>query len=1284
MTKRLSVFFFFSAAIYAGQSFVFSVTTQTLQNTNVPAQSGAWMTEMYFDSIPTDLSLSADPWFPVIEASTGIVLELFTNGCGTPTMLCVSANLDGVGIINTRVGSNFPTQAFYLRIQHDVASLGGSHTNTDYVEIWDTNGAEQYKLSVPYVTASSTSNGSRILGTADGQHIAFRRLCSGALLPFGTSKMPTTAGGCPVGTEVYEWKFDGNLNDSSGNGFKLTLSGGGSANYATTLHQNVIAVLKTFGAPFWSNWVSMRAGHPNRLDGTSSLSQSDSTNTVTCFWQMSAGASVPAWDSHTSCTPTLTGLIFGSYTPQLTVTDPTGAQAVATLQIGAVAYDDNGVVINSPAADQMFGPMIAFGKNPWALQDKLALDATKARSNAYNTRPGNPPSWDTALPGTVSYSWVAPTGTTFASSCSSTATSCTVTDATKLDLTSFPTIIYAGSVEYMVVASASGNVLTFAYDGRGYHFGSAGHQAAQTWAIGTRVQQWKVTGSGTSFLSTFNPLGAGWSGQTISPSGTCQVAHNSTAIVGTGTAWNSQANVGFAIRISGHHSGTAFEFFAYVSSVADATHLAINRSYPNDADDESGLTCATFDPGKRFAVLHYGRCGSGSYSGCATGNITYPYDGRTYFTLDGCESDTACYIYGGFDPDAVHPAYSTCNGNSQSECGVHFSYMDGQAFVGDNGGINFYDEGLAHMALYLRSGWQPALDAFRKVEGQENTPNNGYMFYPELTSGDIGGFPRRVSVLGMWAAYLFDGKTSNLSGLRHFANNTIVQTAAFTGAGGAAGGQCDYQDLRESLGYPLQWLAAAALWDPNAASLGYVSALSNWYSAYSPCAVTSGSALEVNSWSSNFYFNSNQTPPLTATAGSPILTGTGIPPAICGTTPSATGTASVTNGSDVVTGSGFVPGGGKIMFEDSVLGLITFNYIYNSSGQIHLSGRYPGASASSVTYRIHTDSNPFNIFDSQLAFGASNSDPQLKKQWDCTWNNSSQITLDRNWDGPNETVYGWSGGSGGIGLAGHGTQPFFLGVNVLSHRMGAQIGGSTGANFTTLGTNAATWLKAYGYDPVSGGTHYGRIFAGCEPIFADSTQPQNFPEGARNPGCSFNGSSVAPNFSKQISRVDSVEIGNTASVSFGNDPSGANKSFWDTFYANIWDVAPYTAAGFGSDGLGSANCGPSNDFSQGKWTGFCFGIGMSHQWPAARLGGVTPAIPRTIDVTCNISSVANATKCRVTLTKPDGSTVTNTCTTSPCPVIGDARQGDHLLKVDYLNASDAVLSPGIAALVPVL
>jgi hypothetical protein len=699
--------------------------------------------------------------------------------------------------------------------------------------------------------------------------------------------------------------------------------------------------------------------------------------------------------------------------------------------------------------------------------------------------------------------------------------------------------------------------------------------------------------------------------------------------------------------------------------------------FPIDADNAIGLTCSTFKPDNRNAVLHYGRCGSGAYSGCVA--AAYPYDGYTYFSTDGCESDTACYVYGGFDPNAVHPAYATCMSNppyqnTLMECGVHISYMDGLGYVGDNYSVNFYDEGLAHMALYLRSGAQLALDAFRKLEGQDGTGNNGWLFYPENAQGDAGGHPRDQSILGAWAAYILDGKTSNLSGLRNFANRTTGLVTNF-----ANNGACN-QDLREGVGYPLHWLAAAALWDPNASTYGWATSLGNWYTTFGPCALHSSSGIVQDSWANGFISSSpgnSQTPALTATNGSPVLTGTGIQNnQICGTTPSATGTATVTRGSDVATSSAaFVTGGGKIMFEDSVAcpsGLCSFNYIFDSSSQVHLSGMYPGTSGNKPFWISTDPQTDGSGYDSALTFGTGNSDTQLTKQWNCTWNNSGQITLDRNWDGQSGTVYGSRGALAGVGVIGYGTQPFFLGVNTLGHRLASLQSGSTGTNFNTLGFRTATWIKNYGFDPVSGGSFYGRIYPSAETIYADSSQPTNFPEGYRNPQIAYNGSGVSPNFAKQIARVNSGEMQNAAGISYANDST--TKSFWDTFYANIWDLPGYTQTGFGSDGLGSENCGPNNNFALGKWTGFCFGIGMSHQWPAARLGGVTPVVPRTLSVGFNLALAPGAVEVIITVTSPAGVVSNTTCTSSPCAVTADARQGAHILRWKYLDGNSKVLA----------
>jgi len=93
-----------------------------------------------------------------------------------------------------------------------------------------------------------------------------------------------------------------------------------------------------------------------------------------------------------------------------------------------------------------------------------------------------------------------------------------------------------------------------------------------------------------------------------------------------------------------------------------------------------------------------------------------------------------------------------------------------------------------------------------------------------------------------------------------------------------------------------------------------------------------------------------------------------------------------------------------------------------------------------------------------------------------------------------------------------------------------------------------------------------------------------------------------------------------------------------------------------------------------KWTGFFFGMGMAHQWPAVRLGGVAPAIDRSVSVNFSLASVPNATQFQIILTKPSGAQIVQACPTSPCIITGDARQGAHLMRWQYLDGSARVLA----------
>jgi hypothetical protein len=82
-------------------------------------------------------------------------------------------------------------------------------------------------------------------------------------------------------------------------------------------------------------------------------------------------------------------------------------------------------------------------------------------------------------------------------------------------------------------------------------------------------------------------------------------------------------------------------------------------------------------------------------------------------------------------------------------------------------------------------------------------------------------------------------------------------------------------------------------------------------------------------------------------------------------------------------------------------------------------------------------------------------------------------------------------------------------------------------------------------------------------------------------------------------------------------------------------------------------------------------------------GGLAPVATRVISAAFKLASVPNATAVRLTLTRPDGSTVQAVCTSSPCSVTADVRQGTHLLQIAYLSGSGAVLALGEQARVRV-
>jgi hypothetical protein len=1041
---------------------------------------------------------------------------------------------------------------------------------------------------------------------------------STTLLPLG-AKPPTTADG----GNWTELKFDGNLRDSSGNNHNASGSG---VSYMATPNQVAVANPKTFGAPAWSNWVSLRAGFPAQLDATASYSLADASSAVSCAWQQTDGPSSVIWTNQNTPTPTLDGLIFGTYDFSLQVTDVAGSTSSANLQVGAVATDDNGVVINAdPNVEKIFGPMIAWGRNPWGYADERAMTATQLRIAAYNAQGLNPPSWDTALPGTVTYIFNGaglaggPATTLSSAITSASATSISVADASPLDLSSLPARILLGSGlprEEVRICGASATkgptTLTVCYDGRGQSSPADGYRAAaQGWAGGATVGQMKVTGAGTNFLSNICTAGPGPNGNSVYTAGSVQMTPGSSLVTGSGTNWSSANNViaGYLVRVSATHGGAPFVFSAYIASAGDAGHLTLARPYPTDAD-AGAFSYSVIQADFTEITLHYTRPADGS-------------DAQTYFQTSGCESDTAVYLYGGHD-------IASLDGSLQSS--VQYSVMDGYGYTSAFG-PNFYGEDLAHRALYYRSGWTPALQAARVF-------GDNFVNSPQVAGGDAGGIPLLIGggVIGGFAAAILD--TSD-------PNRPSWDTLRGLARGGAIGRiGCNEIDTRDS-GYLGAWLTLAAEFDPDPVEQA------NWQTQLGQLLVRDQNCKGAdNSWANGFLWN-NGGVPLNMTNGSAVVTGNNISPAMCFGIVS--GTMSVVNGSATGMGSGFVPGN-KIVITGTMNGLPYtgfFQFSLSTDGTITMAALWPGDSGT-TTFVIEN-----NDYLTTIATG--NNDPQMARNWACTWNSASQITLNRPWDGPTEGgAYAYS-----YVLAGFGQQSFMLGVHITAMKFASQVADpaiSTG--YAALAADAARWIQSTGYDPVTQGLFYGRIMQACEPA---TVAPAGSTFSARTPGCNYglNGAST------RAARVLTAEASQALRVYYESNPTEEARAWGDRAYGSIWGYPGYTTDGVYSDSNYVRDENSNASLGAYKWTGFFFGMGMAHQWPAVRLGGVRPEKKRRVSLEVRQGIAA---KTQISVTAPSGKVTIFACgPASSCEVTVDDRQGNHWYRVQYLSAEGKVV-----------
>jgi hypothetical protein len=148
-------------------------------------------------------------------------------------------------------------------------------------------------------------------------------------------------------------------------------------------------------------------------------------------------------------------------------------------------------------------------------------------------------------------------------------------------------------------------------------------------------------------------------------------------------------------------------------------------------------------------------------------------------------------------------------------------------------------------------------------------------------------------------------------------------------------------------------------------------------------------------------------------------------------------------------------------------------------------------------------------------------------------------------------------------------------------------------------------------------------------------------------------------------------------------------SSWKTLGDDLFAAAfGHGAGGPGDDG-GAGNFddatfyGLAGNTIWGKEFGMASGIGYAHAYLAYRSGGLSAPVNRPLSIGFDLSAIPNAASVRITLTRPSGEVVQTECPDSPCSVNLDARQGAHLMKIEYLSAAGAVLAGGEPAMVGV-
>ena len=1030
-----------------------------------------------------------------------------------------------------------------------------SAASTMTLEAWNVNGSGYSAKSATLGQAGAVNNAlTGVLRIGDpalaAGSIAFVRWFS-TLVPIA-SQAPYGAG---VGADLGDWEFNGNGNDSSSHGDNLAYTGG-APSYPTAPIYPPACILPP--------QTTFRAGVPlTTLNASGAFPLDGSTSLTRYLWQQISepspftGQDPPtsaSWVGETLANPVLTGLISGSYTIQLTVTQGNGQSSSCSQKYGMVATDDNGsVVIPNPVHAKILGPMMITNKNPWpayeaaGTQFAQAMIQKLAGTNEFAFQFLD--FWNYPLQGTIT---VTPNSTTVVGSG-------THFLAQFCNGSAGPSIQPNIQNPYIVVWYPIGGSL-YPSSVFGRWLGSVASCTDDTHITLTSVYPF----SGSSSPDPFINAGSGLNWSYADTSFNTLVTTLSTAITATGSQAVAPASVGqnggnqncSSGQWIGLDTGSNFEFL------------------PATANSSTTITIA---PAKTHAAGVPMICGFGGIGGWQFG----AYPGNYY---DNVVAFYAQYYRTGLD-DYLNAARLLAD-RWFSYPGVSLGVPFGSLFIQNHGGQIPY-RSLAMMGLFMRNADNPPFSYWPGLRQMVN-----YLI------ASPGSVPQSCNLVGPTSTTCGGGFTDTRESsyaLGDVALDVLFDPSPTQVATSAAAVSRDMNNR----------------WDPWQQSNG------TWYMC--------GDVTGYSSWINSF-------------------------------------TASVSVGSSTVTAQ---------------------------SGQTWSQGNFvaPPFGPGNIPSSIWFNPNGTTVPEPASSFGAATSG-------DTAWyyvkyiNSTTLQLIDVNGNPVNYTSnvsctsscsgLGWSVS----GLLGCGVQPFMVGINswafwTVSQAL-ATTNPSTGTAWDAVNANKAasftlanaTWTATTGVDfntytagssgsATVNGLYYGRGFVSCEPPTYSTA----------NPMCD-NNAFFDPNGSFQQGRFlngEGVNIATKAAIL--NPGSNLVKLLGDTLMGAMFGT-PGTPGGDNYNIASNLTTNYISFTSAHKWWGYFWGIGAGWSWPSARLGGLTPPIPRVIQQELNFGA---ATQALLTITRPDGETSQVTCTSSPCAVSIDARQGDHLIQVQYLDGTGRVL-----------